>query len=120
MMTEKMYGKYSAESFHADMTVLSPECVEDEGTIQYMAAWMRKDNFYEDFKEALVALIKDDSLSFQEKAGKYLEEDMTSGRSWDYFKWVWEHFAPGEPWPLEGTPRPPDESPQKWHEFKPE
>ena len=76
-MTEKMYGKYSVESFHADMTVLSPECVDNEDTIQYMVAWMRKDNFQEDFKEELVALIKDDSLSFQEKAERYLEEDKT-------------------------------------------
>jgi hypothetical protein len=119
-MTEKMYGKYSADTFHADMTVLSPECVDDENTIKVMADWMKRDNRYEGFKEALVALIQDNSLSFQEKAENYLEEDMTSGKSWDYFKWVWEHFAPGEPWPLEGIPRPQDEPPQKWYEFKPE
>ena len=102
------YGKWSGVAFHESLVALSPSGDTNESNIEWLADNLREEGDYDSFKEAFILFLRDESMTFSQKGDLYLD-GMTSGaKAWDYFKWIWEHFAPGEPWPLEGQERPKD------------
>jgi len=103
-----IYGEWNADEIRNYLCGLSPSSDSSEANIELVAEELKGRGHYDSFKEAFILFLRDESMSFSQKGDLYLD-GMTSGaKAWDYFKWIWEHFAPGEPWPLEGQERPKD------------
>ena len=107
-MIRKNYGAWDHAEFLKALSGQAPCWDTNESNVEWWAGVLRDNGHYDSFKEAFTLFLRDESMTFSQKGDLYLDGMTSGGKAWDYFKWIWEHFAPGEPWPLEGQERPKD------------
>lgn len=101
-MGKDRYGIYSAEKFGYALGRIAPQSVgTDETMVEEFDFLVDTLEARREWRVAYAEFLLDASMSFAEKADKYLDYPMADDEALAYFKHCWELLFPDHPWPLD-------------------